>query len=325
MGTDRRNVLKAGAGVVAASLLASTSAAAADAPVATGPYEATAYGASSATSPLKELQIERRPMGPSDVLLDVLYCGVCHSDIHTVRGEWGPAHYPCVPGHEIVGRVRAVGAQVTKFKVGDIGGVGCMVNSCRTCEHCQENLEQYCQNGATFTYDTPDSSSKAGYTQGGYSDKIVVTEHFVIRIPPGVNLAATAPLLCAGITTFSPMRYWKLRRGQRVGIIGLGGLGHVAVKLAAAHNARVTVFTTSPGKVADLKRLGASEGVLSVDANAMKQLAHQFDLIISTVPEAYPMEPFIELLKLDGTLVNVGAMAPLENINGLSLAVGRRL
>ena len=216
--------------------------------------------------------------GANDVLLDILYCGVCHSDIHTARGEWGPAHFPCVPGHEIIGRVRATGPQVTKFKVGDIGGVGCMVNSCRTCEHCEEDLEQYCEKGATFTYDTPDASARAGHTQGGYSDKIVVTEHFVIRIPPGVNLAATAPLLCAGITTFSPMRYWKLREGQRVGIIGVGGLGHVAVKLAAAHKGRVTVFTTSPSKVADAMRLGALEAIVSSDANAMKPLANQFDL-----------------------------------------------
>ena len=324
MQTDRRSLLKTGAGVVAASLLASSGEALAEEPIGGAPFAAKAYGASSATSPLKELQIERRAMGPNDVLLDILYCGVCHSDIHTVRGEWGPAHYPCVPGHEIIGRVRAIGPSVTKFKVGDIGGVGCMVNSCRACKHCQDDLEQYCQKGATFTYDTPDPASKAGYTQGGYSDKIVVTEHFVIRIPPGANLAATAPLLCAGITTFSPMQYWKLREGQRVGIVGLGGLGHVAVKLAATHRAHVTVFTTSPGKVADAKRLGASDAVLSTNADAMKQLANQFDVLISTVPETYPMGPFIELLKLDGTFVNVGAMAPLQDIHGLRLALGRR-
>jgi uncharacterized zinc-type alcohol dehydrogenase-like protein len=324
METDRRSLLKAGAGVVAASLLTSNNNAVAETAVGAGPYEAKAFGASSATSLLKEISIERRALGANDVLLDILYCGVCHSDIHTVRGEWGPAHYPCVPGHEIIGRVRAIGSQVTKFKVGDIGGVGCMVNSCRICEHCEEDLEQYCQRGATFTYDTPDTSTKAGYTQGGYSDKIVVTEHFVIRIPPGVNLAATAPLLCAGITTFSPMRYWKLHEGQRVGIIGMGGMGHVAVKLAVAHKAHVTVFTTSPNKVADAKRLGASEAVLSSDVDAMKQMANHFDLLISTVPETYDMGPFIELLKLDGTLVNVGAMAPLHDIHGLKLALGRR-
>jgi len=322
--TSRRSLLKVGAGAVAASLLTSSGEAAAEALVGSGPYPTRAYGADSASSPLKEIQIERRAMGPNDVLLDVLYCGVCHSDIHTVRGEWGPAHYTCVPGHEIIGRVKAVGPAVTKFTVGDIGGVGCMVNSCRTCEHCEEDLEQYCLKGATFTYDTPDPTAKAGFTQGGYSDKIVVTEHFVIRIPPGVNLAATAPLLCAGITTFSPMQYWKLREGQRVGIIGLGGLGHVAVKLAAAHKAQVTVFTTSPGKLADAKRLGASDAVLSTDAEAMKRAADQFDLLISTVPETYDMAPFIELLKMDGTYVNVGAMAPLEGVHGLHLAKSRR-
>lgn len=323
VGTDRRTLLKTGAGVVAASLLSSNDAVA-EVPIGDGPYETRAYGASSATSPLKEIAIERRALGANDVLLDILYCGVCHSDIHTVRGEWGPAHYPCVPGHEVIGRVRAVGAKVTKFKVGDMGGVGCMVNSCRTCAHCEEDLEQYCEKGATFTYDTPDASARCGYTQGGYSNKIVVTEHFVIRIPPGANLAATAPLLCAGITTFSPMQHWKLRQGQRVGIIGLGGLGHIAVKLAVAHKADVTVFTTSPNKIADAKRLGASEAIVSSDANALKPLANRFDLIISTVPETYDVGPFIELLQLDGTLVNVGAMAPLQDIHGLKLALGRR-
>jgi len=323
----RRDALMIGAGLLAAPLVASVVPAAyaaeARASVGNGPFPAHAYGATSATSTLGPLQIERRALAPNDVLLDVLYCGVCHSDIHTVRGEWGPTPYPCVPGHEIIGQVQAVGKAVTKFKVGDIGGVGCLVNSCSTCESCLADLEQYCLNGFTLTYASPDSS-KAGHTLGGYSDKIVVTEHFVIRIPPGADLPATAPLLCAGITTFSPMQHWKLAAGQRVGVVGLGGLGHVAVKLAVARKADVTVFTTSPGKVPDAKRLGAREAVLSTDTAAMKELATKFDLLISTVPEAFPMQPFINLLKLDGTLVNVGAMNPLEDVHGLGLARTRR-
>jgi uncharacterized zinc-type alcohol dehydrogenase-like protein len=274
------------------------------------------------------MQIERRAVGPHDVLLDVLYCGICHSDIHSVRDEWRPTLptvYPNVPGHEIVGRVLAVGSAVTKFKVGDIGGVGCMVDSCRTCENCQADREQNCLKGATFTYNSPDSVS-GGQTYGGYSDKMVVAEHFVIRIPPGADLAATAPLLCAGITTFSPMQHWKLEPGQRVGVIGLGGLGHMAVKLAVARNAEVTVFTTSPGKVADSKRLGARDAVLWSDTEAMKRLANHFDLIIATVPRSFPMQPFIDLLKLDATLVNVGAVEPLESagLNGMAMAFGRK-
>jgi len=315
-----------GAGLLAAPLMASlvpaANAADTGASVGGGPFPARAYGATSATSPLGPLQIERRVVGPRDVLLDVLYCGVCHSDIHVARSEWGPTHYPCVPGHEVIGRVQAVGSAVTKFKIGDIAGVGCMVNSCGTCENCQADLEQYCLKGNTLTYDSPDPAT-GKHTLGGYSNKIVVTEHFVIRIPPGADLPATAPLLCAGITTFSPMQHWKVAGGQRVGVIGLGGLGHVAVKLAVARKVDVTVFTTSPGKIADARRLGAQGAVLSTDVEAMKGLA-KFDFLISTVPEAFPMQPFINLLKLDGTLVNVGAMNPLEDVHGLGLARARR-
>ncbi|HEY6381645.1 MAG TPA: NAD(P)-dependent alcohol dehydrogenase, partial [Pseudolabrys sp.] len=259
----------------------------------------------------------------SDVLLDILYCGVCHTDIHYIRNDWGASRYPCIPGHEIVGRVEAVGKGVTKFKVGDIAGVGTMVDSCRTCENCLANREQNCLNAVTFTYNSPDRVS-GGHTFGGYSDKIVVTEHFVIRIPPDADLAATAPLLCAGITTFSPMQHWKLTSGQRVSVIGLGGLGHVAVKLAVARKAEVTVFTTTPGKVADAQRLGAQEALLWSDTAAMKRLANHFNLMISTVPTAYPMQPFVDLLKLDGTLVNVGAMEDLQSVSGRSLIFGRK-
>jgi uncharacterized zinc-type alcohol dehydrogenase-like protein len=324
----RREVLMAGAGLIAAPLLsgvaAGADAAPKDAPVPQGPFPTRAYAATKADAPLGPVQIERRSVGARDVLLDILYCGVCHSDIHSVRGDWGKPKFPIVPGHEIVGRVRALGREVTKFKVGDIGGVGCMVNSCGTCDNCRADREQNCLNGTTFTYDS-DDRTHGGYTFGGYSDKIVVAEHFVIRIPPGADLAATAPLLCAGVTTFSPMQHWKLREGQRVGVVGLGGLGHMAVKLAVARKADVTVFTTSPGKVEDAKRLGAKEAVLSSDTAAMKRLANQFDLLISTVPVPYAMQPFMDVLKLDATLVNVGALGQLEaGLSGMAMGFGRK-
>src|SRR3954471_13447051 len=312
---NRRDMMKVGAAMAAAPLIGGAAKGAeADAGKAidtSKPTPARAYGAAKASEPLGPLNIERRAVGPRDVLLDVLYCGICHSDIHAVRSDWGKTKYPVVPGHEIVGRVQAVGREVTKFKVGDIGGVGCMVDSCGTCENCQGDREQNCLNGTTFTYDSEDRAH-GGYTFGGYSDKVVVSERFVIRIPPGVDLAATAPLLCAGVTTFSPMRHWKLSGGQRVGVVGLGGLGpvglelsggqrggvvglgglgHMALKLAVARGAEATVFTTSPGKLADAKKMGATEAVLSSDEAAMKRLANTFDLLITTVPKAYPMQP----------------------------------
>ena len=324
----RRQVLMAGASLAVAPLLARANAAALgrpEAPADTGPFRARAYGAANAAGPLVPLQIERRAVGPNDVLLDVLYCGICHSDIHQARDEWSSwnrTRYPCVPGHEIIGRVQAVGRAVTKFRVGDVGGVGCMVNSCGTCENCLADREQNCIERATFTYNSPDQAG--GHTFGGYSDKLVVPERFVIRIPPGVDLAATAPLLCAGITTFSPMQHWKVVAGQRVGVIGLGGLGHMAVKLAAARKANVTVFTTSPGKVGDAQRLGARDAVVWSDDAAMKRLANQFEVLISTVPRAYPMQQFVNLLKLDATVVNVGAMEQLQGIIGIDLVHGRK-
>ena len=329
---NRRKFLATGAGLAAAAPLLVREVIAADAGSsdATGvrnEISARAYGAAKATAPLTPINIERRAVGPNDVRLDVLYCGVCHSDIHQVRDEWhewGPTVYPCVPGHEIIGRVVAIGDKVTKFKVGDIGGVGCLVDSCRTCDACRADREQNCAQTAIFTYNSPDKHGTAPVTYGGYSDKVVVTEHFVIRIPPGADLAATAPLLCAGITTFSPMQHWKLLGGQRVGVIGLGGLGHMAVKLAAARNTEVTVFTTSPGKVADAKRMGAKEAILWSDSDAMKRLANRFDLLISTVPRAYPMQPFLNVLKQDSTLVNVGAMEQLQGVTGINLVYARK-
>jgi uncharacterized zinc-type alcohol dehydrogenase-like protein len=326
--TGRRNVLKAGLVLAAAPLAAGVAhpaIAAAAPPVATGPFTVGAHGNASAGERMAPLQIKRRAVGPRDVLLDVLYCGICHSDIHQARNEWSsiPTVYPCVPGHEIIGRIQAVGSAVTKFKVGDIGGVGCMVDSCGACGNCLADREQNCLKGATFTYNSPDHAAGEN-TLGGYSEKMVVSERFVIRIPPGADLATMAPLLCAGITTFSPMQHWKLSSQQRVGVIGLGGLGHVAVKLAAARKAEVTVFTTSPGKVADARRLGAREAVLSSDGNAMRRLANRFDLLISTSPQAYPMQPFIDLLALDGTLVNVGALNQLDAGPGFSMIAGRK-
>jgi uncharacterized zinc-type alcohol dehydrogenase-like protein len=300
----------------------------------TKPIPAKAWAAPDVGKPLAPWDIVRRPVGAHDVLLDVLYCGICHSDIHTVNNDWektqGKPPYPIVPGHEIIGRVIAVGKKVTKFRVGDIGGVGCMVDSCGTCANCLADREQVCTgNGkiprTTFTYGSTDFIS-GGYTHGGYSDKLVVTEKFVIRIPPGMDLARTAPLLCAGITTFSPIVHWQVKPGQKVGVVGLGGLGHMAVKLAAAKGAEVTIFTTTPGKLKDAKKLGAKEAVLWSDHDAFRRLAGSFDFLVSTVPQSYPMQPFIDLLKLDATLCNVGALAMLDNtaISGTALAFGRK-
>lgn len=327
---DRRRALKTGAGIlVAAPALMGTMGSIAQEnentvpEIGNGPYSAKAYGTHNAASPLGLMHIQRRALGSHDVLLDILYCGVCHSDIHTVKNDWGGSTYPSVPGHEIIGRVIAIGKDVTKFRIGDIGGVGCMVDSCRVCSNCLDDREQNCLNGTTFTYGSTDSHL-SGYTYGGYSDKVAVTEHFVIRIPPGADLAATAPLLCAGITTFSPMQHWKLEGGQRVGIVGLGGLGHVAVKLAVARGSEVTVFTTTPEKISDAKRLGVKDVILWDNQEAMKRHINYFDLIISTVPQPYSMDPFMNLLKLDATLVNVGALGQLQGVNGMNQAFGRK-
>lgn len=284
----------------------------------------TAYGVKSATAPFEKMTIKRRKPRPDDVVIDIHYASICHSDIHTVRGDWGPVKYPMAPGHEMTGRVVAVGDKVTKFRVGDFAGVGCMVNSCMECENCLNDREQNCLNGTTFTYGSEAPEETAGQTQGGYSQKIVVPQHFAVRIPPGVDLAATTPLLCAGITTFSPLQYWNIARGQTIGVVGLGGLGHMALKLGVAKKADVIVFTTSPDKVADAKKMGAKDVVLSSDEKAMRKYAGALDWIISTVPVAYNMGPFVNLLKLDKTLVNVGAMGPIEGVSGNALVFGRK-
>ncbi len=240
--------------------------------------------------------------------IEILYCGVCHTDVHIARNEWHGTTYPCVPGHEIVGRVVKVGAHVKKFKEGDLAGVGCMVDSCRTCENCKDHLEQFCDSGATFTYNAPDKIS-GGMTYGGYSDSVVVDEAFVLKMPKHLNLAASAPLLCAGITTYSPLRHYKVAKGQKVGVVGLGGLGHMGVKLAKAFGAHVVVFTTSSNKVADALRLGADEVVNSKNADEMKKHANSFHFILDTVAAQHDINAYFALLKRDGTLTQVGVPA----------------
>jgi uncharacterized zinc-type alcohol dehydrogenase-like protein len=267
---------------------------------------AHAYAAQSGTTPLAPFSFERRDPGPHDVVIDILFCGVCHSDLHTARGEWEGVRFPSVPGHEIVGRVTAVGGHVGKFKAGDKVAIGCLVDSCQHCGPCKSGLEQYCETGATGTYNGPEQGTGAN-TYGGYSDRIVVREEFVLRLPDGIDPAAAAPLLCAGITTYSPLRHWKAGPGRKVGVVGLGGLGHMAVKLAHAMGAEVTLFTTSPGKEEDARRLGAAHVVLSKDPDAMATQARSLDLIINTVAAPMDLDPYIAALALDGAMVLVGA------------------
>jgi alcohol dehydrogenase (NADP+) len=269
-------------------------------------YSTKAYSATSAASPLSATVIERRVPTPTDVQIQIIYCGVCHSDLHFARDEWHFTQYPAVPGHEIVGKVTAVGSGVKKFKVGDTVGVGCLVDSCRTCANCRAGEEQFCDNGMVMTYGSADKHLGSP-TLGGYSQSIVVTEDFVLRIPSNLNLAAAAPLLCAGITTYSPMRHWKVGPGQKVGIVGLGGLGHMGVKFAKAFGAHVVLFTTSPSKVADGKRLGADEVVVSTDAAQMTAQAGSFDFILDAVSATHDINAYLNLLKRDGNLVLVGA------------------
>lgn len=265
----------------------------------------TAYAAQSATSPVAPFSISRRDPGPQDVQLDILYCGVCHSDLHTARNEWQNTTFPAVPGHEIVGRVAKVGKEVKKFKEGDIAAVGCLVGSDRTCPSCRAGLEQYCDTGFIGTYNSPDPVL-GGMTYGGYSKTIVVDEYFVLRVPDQRNLAAVAPLLCAGITTYSPLRHWKVGKGQKVGVVGLGGLGHMGLKLANAMGARVVLFTTSPGKTEDARRLGAHEVIISRNTAEMEKHLNSFDFILDTVSAQHDPNPYLNLLKTDATMVQVG-------------------
>jgi uncharacterized zinc-type alcohol dehydrogenase-like protein len=271
-------------------------------------YNAKAYSVSSATSPFSGATIARRDPTEHDVQIEILFCGICHSDLHTARNEWAemmPTVYPCVPGHEIVGRVTKVGSAVTKFKPGDLAAVGCMVDSDGTCPECQAGFEQFCPN-FILTYNSPDKHT-GGVTYGGYSDSIVVKDHFVLHVPTNLNLAGTAPLLCAGITTYSPMRHWGVTKGKKVGVVGLGGLGHMAVKFAHALGAHTVVFTTSPSKKDDALRLGADEVVLSRDANEMAKHAGSFDFILDAVAAQHDINAFINMLRRDGNITMVGA------------------
>lgn len=282
-----------------------------------------AYGMHSETEKLVEMQIERRENQPTDVQIEILYCGVCHSDIHTAKNEWGGAKYPVVPGHEIIGKVTSVGSEVTRFKVGDTVGVGCMVDSCRTCSSCEENLEQYCEKGATFTYGGRDKFL-GGFTFGGYSEKIVVDQDFVLQISEKLDASKAGPLLCAGITTWSPLRHWKVKAGDRVGVIGLGGLGHMGIKFAAALDAHVVMVTTSQEKGNDAKLLGAHEILLSKDVEAMKAQANSFDFLLNTIPVGHDVDPYVNLLKRDATMVMVGAIEPLTHVNSAGLVLKRK-
>lgn len=281
------------------------------------------YATNSAQSSLAPFSFQRREPGPRDVQIEILFCGVCHSDLHTARNEWGNTVYPCVPGHEIVGRVTRVGEQVKNFKPGDLAGVGCLVDSCRNCVSCRDGLEQYCEVGFTGTYNGEDKHL-GGVTYGGYSDKIVVDQDFVLRIPTNLNLAGVAPLLCAGITTYSPLRHWKVTKGQKVGIVGLGGLGHMGIKLAYAMGAHVVLFTTSASKKDDALRLGASEVVVSKNQSEMEKQLNSFDFILDTVSAQHNVDAFLQLLKRDGTLCMVGASPEPLPVQVFSLVMKRR-
>ncbi|MBD3581324.1 NAD(P)-dependent alcohol dehydrogenase [Flavobacterium selenitireducens] len=285
---------------------------------------AKAYAAQSAKTPLAPWEFERRDLNPHDVQFDILYCGVCHSDLHQARGEWGNEVFPMVPGHEIVGRVVAVGSSVKKFKVGDLAGTGCLVDSCRECNSCQHGLEQFCENGPSFTYNGYEQDKKT-LTQGGYSNTIVVHEDFTLRISDKLDLAATAPLLCAGITTYSPLRQWKVGKGQKVAVVGLGGLGHMGVKFAVAFGAEVTVMSTSPNKEEDAKKLGAHKFVVTKDAEQMKSVAGYFDFILDTVSAPHDLNAYLGLLKPKGVMVCVGIPPTPYQLHAFSLVAGSKV
>jgi uncharacterized zinc-type alcohol dehydrogenase-like protein len=287
-------------------------------------FSCTGYASQSSKEALAPFTFERRDPGADDIEIKILFCGVCHSDLHTARNEWANTVYPCVPGHEIVGTVTRVGTAVTSFKVGDTAGVGCMVDSCGECEPCKKGLEQYCKPGFTGTYNGPDKHMEGSHTFGGYSSHIVVDKRFVLRIPDNLDLAAVAPLLCAGITTYSPLRHWNVKAGQKVGIVGLGGLGHMGVKLAHAMGAKVTLFTTSPGKADDARKLGADNVVISKDADAMAAEGETFDFILDTVAADHDINAYLALLKPDCTLVQVGAPEKPLSVHVFSVIWRRR-
>ena len=284
------------------------------------------YATHAADRELVPFTFERRDPRPSDVVIDILFCGICHSDIHFARNEWGWTEYPFVPGHEIIGRVAAVGSGVSRYKAGDLVGVGCLVDSCRHCASCEDGLEQYCENGFTGTYGGEDKIGGTPHkmTFGGYAQKITVDERFVLRVPENLDPAAAAPLLCAGITTYSPLRHWKVGPGQKVGVIGLGGLGHMGVKFAHAMGAQVVMITTSPSKGADARKLGADDVLLSTDAAAMEAAQNSFDFLLNTIPVGHDVDPYMALLKRDGAMVIVGSVEPLTRVDGIPFIFRRR-
>lgn len=283
-----------------------------------------AFGAENKDADLKEMTIERREVTANDVEIDILFCGVCHSDLHTARNDWGGSKYPAVPGHEIVGRITKVGAEVSNFKVGELAAVGCMVDSCRECENCKQDLEQYCTQGMTGTYNGNDKHL-GGHTFGGYSEKVVVDKNYVLKVPENLDLAAVAPLLCAGITTYSPLKHWNVKENSKVAVVGLGGLGHMAIKLAKGLGANVSLFSRSPEKTQDALDLGADQVVISTDEAEMKKVQGKFDVIIDTVPYEHDLNPYISTLNVSGTLVLLGFIGNLESIiSTVPIVLGRR-
>lgn len=281
------------------------------------------YAAHAAKECLKCFTIERRDLKNKDVMIEIEYCGVCHTDLHFVNNDWGMTEYPVVPGHEIVGRISATGNEVENFKVGDLAAIGCMVNSCGKCSSCVKGNEQYCLNGFTATYNSP-VDDPGGITFGGYSKRIVADESFVLHVPEGLETAGTAPLLCAGITTYSPLLHWSVCKGMKVGIVGLGGLGHMGVKFSHALGAHTVMITTTPEKATDAKKLGANEILLSTDSDQMASQAGEFDFILNTIPVDHQVDPYLDLLKVDGTMCVVGAIEPLHQVNAAQLMFGRK-
>jgi uncharacterized zinc-type alcohol dehydrogenase-like protein len=286
-------------------------------------FSTKGYAASSASAPLAPFEFSRRDVGEHDVLIDIAYCGICHSDLHQVRDEWGGALFPMVPGHEIVGRVAKVGAKVERFREGDLAGVGCMVDSCRSCENCRKDLEQFCLQGAAMTYNGTEMDRKTP-TFGGYSSRIVVDERFTLKVRPGQELSGVAPLLCAGITTYSPLRHWGTKAGTRVGVVGLGGLGHMAVKLAAAMGAEVTMLSTSTRKEQDARRLGAHHFALTSERATFKKLANHFDLILDTISAPHDLNAYLGMLRVDGAMVLLGVPPEAAPVHAFSLIGGRK-
>ena len=282
-----------------------------------------AYGTESNSADLEPMEIKRRDILENDVKIDILYCGVCHSDIHAAHNDWGNTTYPLVPGHEIIGRVAEVGDKVSNFKKGDLVGVGCMVDSCQECGACEDDLEQFCEQGMTATYNSKNPHT-GEQTYGGYSTSVVVKDDFVLKVPENLDVKAVAPLLCAGITTYSPLSHWNVKKGDKVGVIGLGGLGHMGIKFADAMGAETIMITTSPDKAEDAKRLGADAVLISKNEDEMEQHKGTFDFLLNTVPVKHDINPYLELLKRDATMVMVGAIEPLEPMHGGNLIMGRK-